>query len=1215
MAGNRIRQLIGVALALSALAGRAACAEPVKGSVRVTNESGYTRIVLRFDEDVPAKVSMAGAVLIINFEKPVAVAVDNINASAPGYISAARQDPDGSAIRIALARKVKVSSIPAGERLYVDLLPETWTGVPPGLPQEVIDDLARRARDAEKQLRKAQLAAKPRNQYSVRLKVGAQPTFVRYVFELPPLTNVTPEQTPDKITLNFDQSIDFDVADARATMPSTVTAIDTEREHDSSMVSFTIKGQPKIRAFREDRNFIVDVGTADQSAGDEVVPPAADKAAPAAKAAKAAPAIAAPETTPAAAEAPPKAEAPAQPKPAAEPAKPPVPQTKAQAEPAKAPAPAPEPAAPPMPPNMTSQAMIVPTPPPKPKAQPAASQLAAEPGSPITVSLHRQGQNLRLDFPFAVATPAAVFRRANALWLIFDSAARLNLAALKDDTSISRAALVPGADNEVVLRLELEKPQLVSFFPEGTGWVMALGNTVVEPTAPVSVARSIVGKGRATITIPFAEPRALHRISDPEVGDTLLVITALGPARGFVKAQEFVELRALASTHGIVVQPLADDVNVELATDKVVISRPGGLSLSSATVQNRDKSAAALFQPMMFDAQTWGFDREAPFAKRENELINRAASAPDNKRRAARLDLARFYLARDMAAEAKGVLDVVTADEREGEGTTGSVLRAVANVMLGRADEALKDLGGSQIGNNSDAPIWRAMAHARQGRFAQAREEFRNVDVAVGALPIELQRLAKREALRCSIEVRDFSGASILLNDFETIGVPPEMAPSLAVMTGRLEEGLGRTADALAAYRRAAMSKDRKNAAQGHLRDLVLRNKIGDLKRSDMVDQLETLTTTWRGDETEAEGLQHLAHFYTEDKRYRDAFHVMRTALLAHPNSDLTRKIQDEAAATFDSLFLTTEFDALPAIQALGLFYDYKELTPIGRRGDEMIRRLADRLVSVDLLDQAGELLQHQVDHRLTGAARAQVATRLATVYLMNRKPDRALATLQRTRTSDMAGDLREQRLLLEARAMSDGGRHELALEVIAGMKGREAMRLRADVLWAAKKWREAGEAFELFYGHRWQDSSPLNTTERNDILRAAISFALAEDQMGLNRFREKYAERMAEGADRRAFEVVTAPIGSGSSEFRAVTSAVVNTSTLDAFLADLRKRFPEKEEPADDTARGPETAPAKLNGEKAASALPPKPPAGTPANADKTPTGSISRQPRRISR
>ncbi len=175
------------------------------------------------------------------------------------------------------------------------------------------------------------------------------------------------------------------------------------------------------------------------------------------------------------------------------------------------------------------------------------------------------------------------------------------------------------------------------------------------------------------------------------------------------------------------------------------------------------------------------------------------------------------------------------------------------------------------------------------------------------------------------------------------------------------------------------------------MRELALRYGLGDLKKTELISDLETLTALWRGDETEIEALQMLARLYTEENRYRDAFHVMRTALKAHPNSEMTRRIQDEAAVTFDSLFLAGKGDALPAIEALGLFYDFRELTPIGRRGDEMIRRLADRLVSVDLLYQAAELLQHQIDNRLQGAARAQVATRLAVIYLMDRKPEKAL--------------------------------------------------------------------------------------------------------------------------------------------------------------------------------------------------------------------------------
>ncbi len=248
----------------------------------------------------------------------------------------------------------------------------------------------------------------------------------------------------------------------------------------------------------------------------------------------------------------------------------------------------------------------------------------------------------------------------------------------------------------------------------------------------------------------------------------------------------------------------------------------------------------------------------------------------------------------------------------------------------------------------------------------------------------------------------------------------------------------------------------------------------------------------------------------------------------------------------------------MPAIDALSLFFDYRELTPIGRRGDEMIRRLAERLVGVDLLDQAAELLQHQVDNRLQGAARAQVATRLAVIYLLNHKPLKAQAVLRATRTGDLSRALRTQRLLLEARALSDSGRHDVALEVIDGIESREGNRLRADIYWAARRWQKAAEQIELLYGERWRSAEPLDTDERADILRAGVGYTLAEDAIGTARLRERYAAKFADQADRHAFSVVTVGLGTDSAEFRKVAHLVASADTLDAFLRDMRARYPE---------------------------------------------------------
>ncbi len=1288
----RLCRVLAAALLGLGLTGAAKADGPVKGAVSVYNDGGYTRILFRFDEEVQARVDVGWPIMVIHFDKPVDVGIERININAPEYVSAARRDPDGTAVRIALTRKVKVNTIPAGERFYVDLLPETWKGVLPGLPQEVVDDLARRVREAERQLNKQRLGAKDKVPPLTRVRVARLPTFIRYVFEMPATTSVVPEQSDGKLTLNFDEAIKWDLADVKASMPSTLENVDTEADLDSAKVTFTINGKPEVRTFREDRSIVVDVGTGGEKPKPSAAAQPAPKPATASKAAPTAPlAIDAPETVPAAKDVPaaaapkgelvkpniaPKAEAPkaevpqialakleatmaetAKPetaKPEATKAETPKPEA-AKSEAAKSEAAKPEAVRAEAPKAEPASREHVPAKETAPVAQhgpaaPAAAPTVApakaveaakakpDPSQGVVVNVQQSGDTLRLEFPFASPTPAAVFRRADVLWLVFDADAKINLSALEaDGLGIRSASFERGADGEGIVRIKLRRPRLASLTPEGPGWVVTIADTVTTQPQPLAIARTTLGKTRPSLAIPFDEPSQLHIIRDPEMGDRLMVVTAPRPVRGFPKRQDFAELSALPTSHGVVVQPIADDVATVVETGRVTISRPRGLSLSSAA--NGEQQVATNYRSLTFDPETWIRDREGLFLQRQSDLIRAAAAASEAKRKTARFDLARFYLAREMAEEAKGVIEVALGNQREGEDVTGSIMRAVADILMDRPEEALKGLASPQVSSQPDAPLWRGMAYARQGKWPEARQAFRAGETTIASLPLELQRKVTQEYVRAAIETGDFTNATRLINDFATLGVPAEMEESFHVLTGRLNEGLGRKDDALAKYRAAAAGGDRRAAAQGRLREIELMHAHKEMPTKDVITALETLTTIWRGDETETEGLKLLAHLYTEEGRYRDAFHVMRTALRAHPNSDLTRKIQDEAAATFDSLFLEGKGDSLPPIEALGLFYDYRELTPIGRRGDEMIRRLADRLVGVDLLDQAAELLQHQVDHRLQGAARAQVATRLAVIYLMNHKPARTLATLQATRSAELSNELREQRLLLEARALSDVGRHALALEVVANIKGREAIRLRGDVLWAAKKWREAAEQLELLHGDRWRDFAPLSDGERTDVLRAAIGYSLGDEAIGLGRLRDKYAPKMAGGPDARAFAAVTAAAGGGGQEFTAVARRLGGVDTLQAFLRDIRARYPEAAPPAL-APKAAEPTPAKPDAAKpdaakpeatkpevakpeaavpsanrsamnaASSALPPKAPAGTPLRPDMTATGSISRLP-----
>ncbi len=1243
MAGGGGRLLaIQVALAMLLCTGAiGAQAQRVSAEISVDTSGGYARIVYRFDGEVESAVRLANGILLVSFSVPVELSTERLNPAAAGYVSAARRDPDGRGLRIALTQRVTLHSMQANDRLFVDLLPETWKGPPPPLPQDVVEELARRVKEAERRQRQIRLLAQQKQMVETRVRVAYQPNFTRYVFDLPEFVTVVAERNGDKLNLQLDAPLKFDLAEAKASLPPVIEHIDAAMGEQQTTVKFTFLGKVDIRTFREDSSYVVDVaavavpykrgaGGDVRSGGDgadspkgpgklevpQTVPARggepqtharsgeseatkpAPKAAPASPRAALEPGVAPPEmqfdpakeiaaanrafgSPPVGASptAPLRTDAiPSLPWPGTEelptPAPPadvadPDPDTKSTPKanrPTTMPGTMPDaqvetpsPAAEAVRESTSSEQTLVAA------AQPAEAVPSAHPG-PVTneqrdpdksikAGLERQSGNFRLVFPFSQATAGAIFRRADTLWVVFDSAAAIDIEALQTDTSrtIGVVTLSRGPDYQVV-RIRLERPRLTSLSTVENNWVIAIGDTVLDPPQPLTVTRNAGGALRQTATVPFERPHALHRITDPETGGALSVVTGFVPARGLLKEQDFVEFRVPATTHGVAIEPLADDLDVEIASDKIVISRPAGLVISSV-----GQAVRRGYRPMVLDAQTWGFDREADFNDRQNTLITAAASAPENKRMPLRFQLARFYLARQMYAEAKGVLGVALAEDHPtSEDSTGLVMRAIANIMMDRVDDGLADLASPLVGNSNDAPLWRAIGYAKQAKWADAADNFKKMETAITTLPVEFQRQVMLQVVRAAIETRDFAYAAQQLNEFDTLGVPADLAPRIAVLQGRLAEGLGHNDDALAAYRTAAESGDRASSARGRLHEIALRFRIGDMKRPAAIDELETLTTSWRGDETEIEALQLLAHLYTEEGRYRDAFQVMRIAFATHPNMDLTRRIQDEAAGTFDSLFLAGKGDAMPAIDALALFYDFRELTPIGRRGDEMIRRLADRLVSVDLLDQASELLQHQVDHRLQGAARAQVATRLAVIYLMNRKPDKALAVLRSTRTADAANELRNERLLIEARALSDVGRHDVAIEVLANMNGPEAIRMRSDAYWAAKRWREAAEQIELHYGDRWKDFVPLTDLERADILRAAVGYAIADDTLGLGRFREKYAPKMADGPDRRAFEVATSPLAASGAEFRDVVRQIASVDTLDGFLREVYARYPE---------------------------------------------------------
>ena len=93
----------------------------------------------------------------------------------------------------------------------------------------------------------------------VRVRALVQPTFVRFVFEMPDGVNVSSVLNDQKLTLQFNSVLTFDLADAKVAAPPNVASINQRADADTSAVDITLIGEVDVHSFREEKNYVVDV--------------------------------------------------------------------------------------------------------------------------------------------------------------------------------------------------------------------------------------------------------------------------------------------------------------------------------------------------------------------------------------------------------------------------------------------------------------------------------------------------------------------------------------------------------------------------------------------------------------------------------------------------------------------------------------------------------------------------------------------------------------------------------------------------------------------------------------------------------------------------------------------------------------------------------------------------------------------------------------------
>jgi len=1136
-AARHIRCLTG-GLTL-ALLGSTALAQTA-GVFSVEPNGTGARIVVDYDDAIADQRPSADArvehtVLIVRFSEPLEGEVGDLADRLGDLAARARLDSDGSALRIALNNTADAHVSSSYDQVAIDIVP---VGAP--APDPIVSPReAREAREREEARLAAERAANAPeplvDALPVRYRVGQATEYTRIEFLWPRPVGYELEQDGNTARIRFDAPADISLGRLRGSPPRFLEDVTGEREVNDWVLTLDVMDDVEVRVWNEGGRVVVDLPDPDVAGAaallaelgamagepDEVI---AEEPAGGTDASLTEAAVreAEPEAAPA---------GPVSLQPENEP--------EAEA-------------------DAAGEAVVA-------EAEPAAAPVMAPGADPVPeggtvrANVSEFNGDLRVEFDWEAPLGTAVFRRGEAVWVVFDAGADLDLREL--DTANRRHVrdfqAVRGED-WTAARIRVPSTSQAEVRHDGNRWTVVFSERIESPPRPINIRRDARRTRPGRILMDIAEPRAIRWIDDPVVGDRIGVITAAAPVQGLTARRDFVGGALLPSAQGGAVEAIAEDIEISLIGSGAAIGRPSGLNLSPAAegrAQSGEASVLAnISSPALIYFDAW--DGDSYFRRDWNARLRRAALEEGTD---GQIALARFLLANQLAPEALGMLDLATQQEPSlANDPHVRSLRGVASYMMHRLDDAREYFSHPALAVDPAADLWRAMIAVGEERWADARRRFAAGEATVYHYPPVWQSRFNVAHARAALELHDYAAAQELLYRAEAGEPDPHTQREALYVQARLAEADGDTERAIAMLEELSRSGDAPMEAKA-LSDLYrLQLDAGEITRAEAIEALENLRFRWRGDTIELETVRALGELYVSAGEYARGLETMDTAQARFPNTEAGRRIGEDMVAIFRRLFLEGEADRMDPVEAVAIFYEYQHLAPIGADGDRMIRRLADRLIAFDLLDPAAELLQHQVENRLREPlARARVATDLAIVYLMDRRYEDAINAIRRSRIAGLSEELRDERYLLEARAYSELGRHEQALELIATDRSDPANRLRADVAWTERDWPMAGRRLEALLGNRYASEAPLDPSEQSDVMRAAIAYSLARDNTAAARLGERYGEAMGATEQAAAFELLTdedAP--AGNARFSDLASRIASIDTLDAFMEPFRERF-----------------------------------------------------------
>ncbi len=789
-----------------------------------------------------------------------------------------------------------------------------------------------------------------------------------------------------------------------------------------------------------------------------------------------------------------------------------------------------QPPTPPSPAAPDQAAPATPVHPPPPATNNAPAALAS-----TKVPLPPGVDGSAILLPFDPTVAAAAFRRGSQAVLVFDQSQPLDLASLHDDPVFGQATVHVLADATVV-ELPLPDGGQLGLQRVPDGWRIAVA-TAASPPHPMAIDQR---DGR----LEFAAdtPGRAVTIIDPRSGDVLLVGTQRKAGQAVAVGYDTPQFVLVPTWQGVVVEPLSDRLTLEAIPRGFALGGTG-VVLATGAIGGNDMAAgqaASLTRRFEFPAMP-----TAALAQRMREQIVAAADAPPLARGPRERAVAETMITLGLGAEAAAVLHVAASENpTEADVPDHVALAAIAALIAGRPEDA-GSINDPALAGTDEMTLWRAVRRAElRSSMPEAAAGFAATWPLILTYGPALRDRLLPLAAETMIAAGEPAAAQALL------AARPD-DPLLAFARGMLAQSNGETDAALKIYDALTVGKDRLVRIRAARRAVELRLATARINTGQAADALDALLYAWRGDRRELDLRERVAGLRADQGRWADALTLLRATVDEFP--DQQDAIQARMKTIFAAFLADPRGNTMPPLDFVSLVDANTDLLPSGPAGEDLQSRLADRLLALDLPEQAGRLLDKLVHAAPSGSARAGFGARLATLRLRQGDAAGALAALSASATGNLPSGVTENRTLTLADAEARTGDVAGAVAALSALGTAGADEARASILERAQDWAGAEGALKDYVAKAMPVSGALDDAQRRTLLRLATAAARVGDDGVLATLRTQDMPRMGTGPLLDMFRLLTADPVHGPADLRRSGQEAVLAHALPEDLKAIR--------------------------------------------------------------